>query len=65
MDKLNSQEVKSCKKCGRNKNEKECSTCKKNLKSLFPSIMLSLTLFSFAVYGIIIFVKDMIALFSK
>ena len=75
MDKSNAQEVKSCQKCGGNKNnvidnkdetkKKGCSTCKKNFIKFAPTVTFSLIFFSFAVYGVFTFVKDMISLFSK
>jgi hypothetical protein len=66
-------EVKTCSKCSANKNkdkqseksEKTCKTCKENLNKFVPYLILSFTVFGFAVYGVVTFVKDMISLFSK
>jgi hypothetical protein len=66
----------SCQKCNKTKNmqneqngqqdnEKTCSTCKKNFIKLIPTVAFSLIFFSFAVYGVVTFVKDMIGLLSK
>lgn len=68
MDKTNTQEVKSCTKCGAKKNtgeEKKCTKCKKAQQKIFPIIIASLVFFGFAIYGVVTFVKDMIELFSK
>jgi hypothetical protein len=69
MEPSNNQEVRGCSKCGgkknTEKNEKGCTNCKKNLMKLIPTVTFSLIFFSFAVYGVVTFVKDMISLFSK
>jgi hypothetical protein len=70
MDKSNVQEVKTCSKCNTNKNkdekkEKTCKTCKKTFSKFLPYLFLSLVVFGFAVYGVVIFVKNMIELLSK
>ena len=66
----------SCQKCNSMKNKqveenqqekdgKTCTNCKKNFIKLIPTVAFSLIFFSFAVYGVVTFVKDMIGLFSK
>lgn len=62
----------SCQKCNSKKNTeqnsengKTCTNCKKNFIKLIPTVTFSLIFFSFAVYGVVTFVKDMIGLFSK
>jgi hypothetical protein len=65
-----------CQKCNAMKNEenqnkglttkeKTCKTCKNNFVKFAPTLAFSLIFFSFAVYGVVTFVKDMIELFSK
>ena len=66
MEPSNNQESKGCSKCGQNKkDEKTCKTCKKNFNKFLPYMILSVGLFGFAIYGIVVFIKDMISLFSK
>jgi hypothetical protein len=69
MENTNVQEVKSCTKCGaqkQNTNEgKKCSKCKKAQQKIMPILLLSLVFFGFAIYGVVTFVKDMVVLFSK
>lgn len=80
MEETNTPKVKSCQKCGANKNnvvnndlvndkdeknKKVCNTCKKNFMKFAPTVLFSLIFFSFAVYGVVTFVKDIINLFSK
>jgi hypothetical protein len=70
MEETNTSEVKTCSKCGSNKKsttkeEKKCSKCDKAKQQMMPIVIFSLIFFSFAVYGAITFVKDMIFLFSK
>jgi hypothetical protein len=70
MDSTNIKEVKTCSKCNKNKNEnqkdeKTCKTCKKTVSKFVPYLIISMALFGFAVYGVVIFVKDMIELLSK
>lgn len=70
MDKTEPQEVKSCTKCGKNKagnqkDEKTCKTCKKTFNKFTPYLIISMALFGFAIYGIFVFVQNMIGLLSK
>jgi len=68
MDKTNSQEVKSCSKCAAKKNSKEqkkCTTCEKTKQKMLPIVVFSIIFFGFAVYGTIVFIKEMIGLFTN
>jgi hypothetical protein len=70
MEVTNIKQVKGCSKCGKNKDEnqkdeKTCKTCKKTFNKFVPYLIISMALFGFAVYGVVIFVKDMIELLSK
>jgi hypothetical protein len=70
MEVTNIKEVKGCSKCSKNKSanekdEKTCKTCKKTFNKFVPYLIISMALFGFAIYGIVVFVQNMITLFSK
>ena len=63
-------ENKGCNTCKSKQNQKStddktCKTCKKNLNKFLPYMILSVALFGFSIYGIVTFIKDVIALFTE
>ena len=70
MEVTNIKQVKGCSKCSKNKDEnqkdeKTCKTCKKTFNKFVPYLIISMALFGFAIYGVVVFVQNMIGLLSK
>ena len=56
----------SCKKCnGSNKEKKNCSKCQETKKFLTWSFLISFPIFLFAVYGIIVSIRNLIEYLSQ
>jgi hypothetical protein len=44
--------------------EKKCTKCDKMKQSIVPQVVLGVLIFSFTIYGVVEFVRDIIELFS-
>jgi hypothetical protein len=45
--------------------EKKCTKCDKMKQSIVPQVIMGVLVFSFTIYGIVEFVRDIIELLSK
>lgn len=45
--------------------EKKCTKCDKMKQSIVPQVLIGLLVFTFTIYGIVEFVKDIIELLTK
>lgn len=49
----------------KNSEEKKCTKCDKMKQSIVPQVIVGVLVFTFTIYGIVEFVKDIIELLTK
>ena len=49
----------------KNSDEKKCTKCDKMKQSIVPQVIVGVFVFSFTIYGIVEFVRDIIELLAK